>query len=243
MLRSNQTSSFPSVMSLLRPADPHRAQDELLLLLAHELRNPVHALSTALDVFDAAPPGSDTSDEAREVLRRQGSRLTGLMDELLAVGRVVTGRSPLMRAECDLSDLLGGVLAARPRARLRVAARAPAPVTGDPRWLRQALAAVLDRALQYAQDGLDLQLVAQEGDAVLALAGAGEPDPTGRQREGVPEPLDLQLVIASRLLELHGGELQQERNGPALRWQVVVPLAAHESTLPCVTPRPSFEPE
>lgn len=147
-------------MSPLRPADPHRAQDDLLLLLAHELRNPVHALTTALDVFDAAPAGSPTAEEAREVLRRQGARLTGLMDELLAVGRVLAWRSPLTRAQCDLSDLLGAEVAARPRARLR-AATEHVPVKGDPRWLRQALAGVLDRALQDAHGGLDLQLVAR----------------------------------------------------------------------------------
>lgn len=230
-------------MSLLRPADPHRAQDELLLLLAHELRNPVHALSTALDVFDAAPPASETSEEAREVLRRQGARLTSLMDELLAVGRVLTGRASLTRATCDLSALLGAVLAAQPRARLKVVAVAPAMVTGDARWLRQALASVLDRAVQHSYEGLALQLVTREDRAVLALEGAGERQPIRRLPAELAEPPELQLVIAKRLLELHGGELQQERNGPQLRWQVVLPLAADEPTLPCVTPRPTLGPE
>lgn len=230
-------------MSLLRPADPHRAQDELLLLLAHELRNPVHALSTALDVFDAAPPGSDTSEEAREVLRRQGARLTGLMDELLSVGRVLTGRAALARATCNLPALLDSVLAVRAPARLRVIAMAPAKVSGDERWLRQALASVVDRAVQHAYEGLEVQLVAREGFAVLALEGAGKPQPISRQGADVPEPPELQLVVARRLLELHGGELLQERSGLALRWQVLLPLAAQASTLPCVTPRQTFEPE
>lgn len=243
MLRSKHSSSFPRAMSPSRAADPHRAQDELLLLLAHELRNLVHTLSTALDVFDAAPPGSDTSEEAREVLRRQGARLTGLMDELLAVGRVLTGRAALTRTACDLPALVGAVLAAQQRARLRVVAMAPAMVLADSRWLRQALASVLDRATQHAYEGLEVQLVARDDQAVLALEGAGGAQPISRPRADVPEPPELQLVIARRLLELHGGELHHERNGPALRWQVVLPLAAHESTLPCVTPRPTFEPE
>jgi signal transduction histidine kinase len=230
-----------NVMPTLRTADSRGAQDELLLLLAHELRNPVHTLCTALDVLDVAPPGSDTSEEAREVLRRQGARLTAFMDELLAVGRVLTGRVPITRASCDLSALVGDLLAARPQARLRAAGMAQAAVTGDHRWLRQAIASVLDRALQHAHEGLQVRLVAADGQAILALDGEGQP--IRRPRPGLEEPPELQLFIARHLLELHGGSLEQDASGTALRWRVLLPLASQASTLPCVTPRPTFQPE
>ena len=69
-----------------------RQKDRLLDKLGHELRNPLNAIVTSVEVLRAAPPGSKMADSARDVLTRQVGRLTSMVDELVELERSKCGK-------------------------------------------------------------------------------------------------------------------------------------------------------
>src|SRR4029077_7505822 len=80
-----------------------RAQDEFFAMLGHELRNPLGAITTALHVIDLCGPLDDRSDEARAIIRRQVGQLVRLVDDLLDVTRLATGKVSLSLRRIDLA--------------------------------------------------------------------------------------------------------------------------------------------
>ncbi len=192
------------------PADP---QADLLVLVAHELRGRMHALSGALEVLDTAAPGSAVDAEARAVASRQGRQLAHLLDELLDAGRVLAGRSGLALHSVELCGLLerlsrDGVGAAR--CALRGAA---AWARADGRRVQQALARVLQCAALQAER-LRVHVGCERDRCVVRIEAAGASPlhwPSG----------DVGVALADRLLQLQGGEF--DAGAPA--WHIRLPRA------------------
>lgn len=230
----------------------NRSKDDFLAMMAHELRNPISAMSTAVALLEAAHATAETDRHAREVLRRQVQKMTRMVDDLIDGARVARGAVVLQPAPLDLTRLvretLDGFEAAGRLAHLRVE-RELQPglvVHGDALRLEQVVGNLVDNAAKFTRDGGRLQVTLQgaDGQAELVLADDGigmdggllrrlfEPytqaDPgIDRARGG----LGLGLHVVRRLVELHGGSVQAHSEGPGrgARFTVRLPLAQPET--------------
>ncbi len=75
-----------------------RGKDELLAMLGHELRNPLSAIATAIHVLETGEPSAELTRRAHEIIARQNAHLAHLVDDLLDVARVTSGKIALVRA-------------------------------------------------------------------------------------------------------------------------------------------------
>jgi hypothetical protein len=131
-----------------------RAKDEFLAMLGHELRNPLGAISAATDVLEAAPPASESADEARTIVARQTRNLAHLVHDLLDVGRAIAGDIVLARRPVNLAARAGaGAQHAAGDGRLAThdlhLQAEDAWVDGDAVRLEQVLSNLLGNALKY----------------------------------------------------------------------------------------------
>jgi PAS domain S-box-containing protein len=232
----------------LREAD--RRKDEFLGVLSHELRNPLAPMRNALYILDRSEPGSDGATRAREIMERQVDHLARLVDDLLDVTRIVRGKIRLQNAALDLCDVVRRTAEDhRPHfgskhVELQVdVPAAPLPVHGDVVRIAQVLGNLLHNAVKFTPAaGRVAVTVARDGDvAVVGVrdSGVGFPpqlrerlfDPFFQAEEGLSRSLGglgLGLTLAKGFVELHGGTIDVQSEGPGRGTEVVVrlPLAA-----------------
>ena len=156
-------------------AELNRRKDEFLAMLSHELRNPLAAMSNAADLLRLPPDGNSHRVEARDMIDRQIVYLTHIVDELLDVARISTGRIRVQMGSVDLCAVVRrSVEAMQPhidqkRQSLRQSLPAePLYVEGDAIRLEQVIVNLIDNANKYTDDrgqiGVTLQ---QESDEVV----------------------------------------------------------------------------
>jgi len=228
-------------------------KNEFLAMLAHELRNPLAALSSALQVWEVAGTDARRQQELQAVCRRQMGNLTRLVDDLLEMLRMDRGEVELQRAPLDLRDVLGSALhavrALFDRHSVTLATRvAPAalPMIGDATRLEQVLVNLLGNAAKYSPRGaaVEVRLDAIEHDrcgwARIEVADAGRGIPPDkleaifgmfvqvdtridRARGG----LGIGLSLVRALVDLHGSRAWVESAGlgSGSRFIVELPLA------------------
>jgi two-component system, sensor histidine kinase len=205
---------------LLAQQEAVRQRDQFLAMLGHELRNPLAAITLALRLEDGRQNG---------VMQRQVQHLTRLVDELLDVARVTSGKITLRSEVVDLVALarscaatLAPALEAQQLA-LRVATSdGPVLVHGDPVRLEQVINNLLHNAAKYtpAGGGIELSVRSDEQGAVLEVQDSGvgiSPDMIDRvfdlfaQAEGSLDRakggLGIGLTLVRNLIELHGGTI------------------------------------
>jgi signal transduction histidine kinase len=212
----------------------NRAKDSFLAVLGHELRNPLSAIRAALGLLEVAGKDAETATRAREVIGRQVSQLVTVVEELLDIARVTTGKMLLDRRPTELGELAREcVQSLRTQGRFsrhEVTVDAePAWVYGDTARLAQVLTNLLVNALKYTPGGgrIDVR-VRSEGDAcTLTVSDTGDGIPTALlervfelfvrgdhslNRSG--GGLGIGLTLARRIAELHGGSVQAASEGP-----------------------------
>ena len=158
----------------------NRAKDEFLAMLGHELRNPLSAISGAAAMLGA---GHDkpTFDEACEVIKRQTRHLSHVVDDLLDLSRVMTGKIALDRKPVDLGKAvrhcLATLRAAGPDRRREVVVNTePAWVDADPTRLDQIITNLLTNAFKYTAEGDRIEIeVGSEAGTDGARAGTDRP--------------------------------------------------------------------
>jgi signal transduction histidine kinase/ActR/RegA family two-component response regulator len=212
----------------------NRAKDEFLAMLGHELRNPLGAISTAVYVLERTSKPDDPAAQLRGIIVRQTRHLTRLLDDLLDVSKLVSGKITLHRRPDDLTEVARRVLSSfeevgrTTRHAVTVVGDAVS-VEADPVRLEQIVSNLLDNALKYTPAGgrVDVTIAAEERDAVLRVrdTGAGiDPDilprifdlfvqgnqTLDRSKGG----LGLGLTLVKRLVELHGGTVLASSAGP-----------------------------
>ncbi|MBA4065399.1 MAG: hybrid sensor histidine kinase/response regulator [Isosphaera sp.] len=155
-----------------------RRKDEFLSTLGHELRNPLAPILNGLEIMRLAPDDAGSVARQRERLERQVAQMVRLVDDLLDVSRVVTGKLRLAPDTVTLRDVLDAALdLSRPhleKARLDLAVDLPAgPVRlkADRVRLAQVFSNLLNNAAKYTEPGGRVSLTADLG----AAAGAGGP--------------------------------------------------------------------
>ena len=209
---------------------------EFLAILSHELRNPLGAITNALGVMDRLATSQDLR-KAADIIGRQATRLTRLVDDLLDVARVTSGKIVLRLEPVDLLELTERCASA-----LREAGRArdhrfevdgdSVLVHGDLARLEQVVHNLLDNALKYTASGGEIRLTTERvgSDAVLRVRDTGEGI---RSELGAPQALDrsrgglgLGLALVKQLVELHGGSVSMVSGGRGHGSEFVVRLPA-----------------
>jgi two-component system, sensor histidine kinase len=226
----------------------NRAKDEFLAMLGHELRNPLGAISNALSVLDRLGKSDDRAFQMRGIIARQVQHLARLVDDLLQVSRVVSGKVPLHLQQLDLRAVAEGVLATfhyagRTQGHRIVLDGDAALVRGDATRLEQVVTNLLDNALKFTPVGGDITVTVtqEDGQAVLSVRDTGvgiSPEllphifdlfTQGRQGlERAQGGLGLGLTLVKRLVDLHGGTVQalSEGTGRGAEFILRVPSTA-----------------
>ncbi len=211
-----------------------RQKDEFLAMLSHELRNPLGAITTAAHLLQTVGLTDGRAVKARDVILRQSSHLARIADDLLDVAQVTTGRVTLHRAAVDLRELVEQAIdVLRLSGRLdghEVTARLqPVVVDVDAVRTTQVITNMLVNAVKYTDPGgrIDVALHAEDAYAVLRVQDTGigmSPDmiqrlfqPFSQGHQGLDRArggLGLGLTLVRRLVELHGGHVEAQSEGP-----------------------------
>ncbi len=210
--------------------DANRAKDEFLAMLGHELRNPLSAITSAVQVLRMRSDGPPAI-MAQGVLQRQAAHLTKLVDDLLDASRVSRGMIELERRPLDFAALVQRVavqvVGASPKHQLDLQLE-PAWVSGDDTRLEQIVTNLLSNAVRYSPDGgaIQLALVRAAGRVLFTVRDQG----VGMAAELLPRVFDLfvqgergaarsqgglgiGLTLAHRLAQLHDGRVDAHSDG------------------------------
>lgn len=236
-------------------ADLHRRKDEFLAMLSHELRNPLAPITNAVQLLGLQKHDDKLQHQALTIIERQVGQLTRLIDDLLEVSRITTGRIHLQKERVGLNSV---VERARETTRplmdqhhheLTVfLSSQPIWVYGDPARLEQVVVNLLTNAAKYTADGGTISIAVQrEGDeAVLRVRDSG----VGIPPELLPHIFDLftqaersldrsqgglgiGLCLAQRLVEMHDGNIKVDSTlGTGSEFVVHLPIM----TAPAVPP-------
>jgi signal transduction histidine kinase/ActR/RegA family two-component response regulator len=203
----------------------NRAKDEFLAMLGHELRNPLGAISAAIHLLDTGGIPDDQTARLRAIIARQTRHLSRLVEDLLDISRLISGKVTLHRRAENLKELAVRVVSSFEE--LGKTARHTVSLGGEGVWvdadatrLEQVLSNLLDNALKYTPPGgrIEVTATSEGSDAVLRIRDAG----VGIDAETLPRIFDpfvqadqtfdrssgglgLGLTLVKRLVELHGG--------------------------------------
>jgi len=229
-----------------------KRKDEFLATLAHELRNPLAPLSAGLDILEIKSDDPEAGRRARSIMTRQLKQMVRLVDDLLDVSRITTGKLMIKKNRIVLQDVVnaaletaGPFIEAHHHTLAVQLPASPVPLDGDATRLAQVLTNLLNNAAKYTSRGGHIALTAQlEGDqAVIRIEDNGigiAADMMPRvfdmfaqadhSLERVNAGLGVGLTLARRLIELHGGsvEARSEGHGKGSEFTVRLPVLAIE---------------
>jgi PAS domain S-box-containing protein len=230
----------------LRDAD--RRKDQFIATLAHELRNPLAPIRTGVAILGRE--GTADADRAwsRAVIERQVAHMARLVDDLLDVARVSSGKLLLRRERVTLAAVVAAALeTSRPvldAAGQKLVTDMPAAqalVDADPARLAQVLSNLLNNAAKYTPPGgtVEVHVERAGSEAVLSVRddGMGFPPELARQLfepfaqwappEQAAAGLGIGLSLVRGIVELHGGTVSAASEGPGKgsRFEVRLPLS------------------
>jgi PAS domain S-box-containing protein len=232
--------------------DADRRKDEFLAMLAHELRNPLAAISGARSLMDELLEGEAKiiTGTPRAILERQISQLSRLVDDLLDVSRITRGKIELRRKHVDFCDIVRNALdGVRPlilsrRHNLQVELpQGPVPVDADPARLGQIVSNLVTNAAKYTDPSgqITVSLGVSGHEAILRVRDNGtglspemlqsiwglfvQSDRTLERSQG---GLGIGLTLVKSLAEMHGGRVgaSSEGLGQGSEFFVALPLLA-----------------
>ena len=228
---------------------------EFLAMLAHELRNPLAPIRNAIDLMRRTSPDDPAQEWSRGVIDRQVTQLTRLVDDLLDVGRITSGKIVLKKEPVELNaavrhavESCHAALAARSQTLDVQCTTEPLVIDSDPTRLSQIVLNLLNNAIKYTPEQGRIEVsVARDGDwAVLRIKDTG----IGMPPELLPKAFDLfvqgerslartegglgiGLTVVRQLVALHGGTVVARSEGAnkGSEFIVLLPTAAPKQAM------------
>jgi PAS domain S-box-containing protein len=218
--------------------DSDRRKDEFLAMLAHELRNPVAPIGNVAEVLSRVLAGDEDKRSLADIIRRQAMHLSRLLDDLLDVARVTQGHIELRRTVTPVATCVHQAIeTAQPLIRERehrlavIETHEALHVNVDRVRLAQAVANIIINAAKYTHPGGEIRITtfADAGQAVIEICDSG----IGIAPQFLPKVFDLfaqsdrsldrsqgglgiGLAVCKKLVEMHGGIVTADSNGPGL---------------------------
>jgi signal transduction histidine kinase len=224
------------IAELRDAAEASRHKDDFLAMLAHELRNPLAPIVSAMHVLRLHPTDAGLVRQAREVVERQVSHQARLLDDLLDVSRITRGKIELRKTMVNLADVVAdAVETTRPlidERRHALAVHTPATpvhVHGDATRLGQVVANLLNNAAKFTDPAgeIAVTLEADDTDAIVSVHDNGRGIPSAMQPHVFElftqvDPslarslggLGIGLTLVRRLVEMHDGRVDVRSEGP-----------------------------
>jgi signal transduction histidine kinase/CheY-like chemotaxis protein len=236
--------------------EANRLKDEFLATVSHELRTPLSVILTWIGLLRRSDNEPGTLARGLEVMERNAKAQAQLVDELLDMSRIMTGKLALDLVPVDLRTIVDGVVdALRPEAQARSlqltsdTCAEPLVVQADSGRMHQVLWNLLSNAIKFTADGGHVRVAAHAADGSARLVV--QDDGTGIDPEFLPFVFDrfrqadskttrpyrglgLGLAIVRHVAELHGGVVRAESDGKGLgaRFVVELPLFAERDVIP-----------
>lgn len=228
-----------------------RRKDEFLATLAHELRNPLAPIRNGLELLSLAEGDLPLQQGTRGVMERQLQQMVRLIDDLLDVSRINRGKVQVRKEQVELTAIVrSAVETARPlivekahELTVTLPSRA-VHLNADPTRLAQVFSNLLNNAAKYTEAGGRIEVTAvveSEKTVALTVADSGigiESDQlahvfemfsqTAPALERSQGGLGIGLAIVRGLVELHGGSVNAESDGPGTGSRFVVRLPVIE---------------
>jgi signal transduction histidine kinase/DNA-binding response OmpR family regulator len=234
--------------------DRDRRKDEFLAMLSHELRNPLGAITTAARLLEMFGNADERAARACQVVTRQSFHLARMVEDLLEVSRVTTGRITLSHAPIDLREVVDrAVEAVRASGRLdqhQLTVRGDRLIVeADGARMEQVITNLLVNAVKYTDPGgrIEIDVDREESQALVTVSDNG----IGISPELLPRLFDLfvqgrqdldrargglglGLTLVKKLIELQGGTVDAFSGGlgQGSRFVVRLPQLAHSAALP-----------
>jgi len=246
------------LVGALRDAD--RRKDEFLAVLAHELRNPLAPVRNAIEILRATQSPSLQLQWTHDVIDRQVRQMTRLVDDLLDVSRITTGKIELRNERIELSAAVRIALeASRPlieRGQHILTVRIPPEpifLHADLARLAQVLSNLLNNAAKYTRPGGHIWLCAERNDGHVKLRvrdnGMGIPPAmlrrifdmftqVGGTSDHQQGGLGIGLTLVKRLVEMHGGQVEARSEGESRGSEFILtlPTVSGEEAQPAPAP-------
>jgi two-component system, sensor histidine kinase len=248
----------------LRIAD--RRKDEFLATLAHELRNPLAPLSNGLTLLRLAGNDPAIAKNARDIMERQLAQMVRLVDDLIDVSRISTGRLAIKKERIELQavvrnavEIVAPFIEKRGHALQIDLPTQPVWIDADPTRLAQVFSNLLNNAAKYTDQGGNIAFQAELEEASVVVRvmdnGIGIPaemlatvfdmfTQVDKSLERSQAGLGVGLTLARRLAELHGGTLEAHSGGQgqgscfAIRLPLATDIARDDGLLPCLAEEP-----
>jgi CheY-like chemotaxis protein/two-component sensor histidine kinase len=233
----------------LREAD--RRKDEFLAMLAHELRNPLTPIHSALQVLKRASLNPTEIQRAYDLIERQTAHLMRLVDDLLDVARITRGKVELQIKPFDLKTAISqAVETIMPLVESRRQnfdvnlCKEPLTVDGDSARLSQVFANLLNNASKFTQPEGAIEISARRDDGVAevrvrdngagftpaSLAHAFELFNQGDKSPGLEKSgIGVGLALARGIVELHGGQIAASSEGKGKGAEFIIRLRLSEN--------------
>lgn len=227
-----------------------RLKDEFIATLSHELRTPLSSIIGWSFLLKKSPDNPSIVSDASEVISRSGEILKALVDDLLDLSRISSGKLRLEFKNVDLATLAtSSVEASRPAAEaksIHLTTEFPAfgsEVRGDPARLQQVITNLLSNAIRFTPDKgrITLSMEMRPATAVLNVKDSGQgidpsflphlfdrfrqADSSSARKHG---GMGIGLSLVKQFVELHGGQVAvvSEGVGKGSTFSIEIPLAS-----------------
>lgn len=234
--------------------DADRQKNEFLATLAHELRNPLAPIRNSLNILRLARADGPAAGRVLEMMERQVDHMVRLVDDLLEISRITTGKIELRLEPVEIAAVIrSAVETSRPLIEAgghQLATTLPAePLTvdGDPVRLSQVVANLLNNAAKYTEPGGQIWLSASREGAEVAISvrdtGIGISADflprvlemffqADRTRKNAQDGLGIGLALVKRLVEMHGGRIEAKSEGEGRGSEFILRLPLALKQLP-----------
>ena len=225
-------------------------KNEFLATLAHELRNPLAPIRNSLQLLRMTGTEDLGTTRIQEIMERQVNQMVRLVDDLLEVARITSGKIELRMESVEIASVLRCALeTSKPLidagAHRLVVAIPPEPLTveADPVRLSQVVANLLNNAAKYTEPGGDIGLAAarENGEVIVSVRDTGvgisatmmpqvfrmfaQADKDHKQAQG---GLGIGLALAKSLVEMHGGRIEARSAGEGRGSEFIIRLPLAE---------------